>query len=159
MYSGLMARGADTIDGKYTLFGFFSVKDWLSSVILSFPAPWSLMPREGKYYGTKIQDARGVPILTFWMAEGGPSDREKAAFGMDWTQEAWAEYCCDCHWESESALVLAVDVIQVRNKCGTDCPDGLLSAIVEKARWCDDVFPDLLCGGPARRRLHLPLPR
>lgn len=144
-------------DGKP--YGFFSVRDWLDSVIMSFPAPWSLLPLEGKYYGTVIQDGSGKPILSFWDGTGDPSERQKAYFGDDWTPEAWADYCCDCHWESASALAMAETAIEVRNQFDAngwigELPDRLTLTILEKAEWKEDIWPNLLCGGPNRRALR-----
>ena len=107
-------NGIAEFRGKDQLFGFSSVQDWFLSVLLSFPAPWSIAPLDGKYYGTVILDSRAIPILSFWKSEGEPSVREKSEF-RDWTPEAWGEYCCDSHWESEICLTLVQDVVAARN--------------------------------------------
>lgn len=136
-------------------FGFSNCVDWLNSVILSFPEPWSVIPLKGKYYGTKIQDGRGVPILSVWRSEGNPSHREKALFG-EWTPEAWADYCCDTHWESEQALSLAEFIVAGRNACESDYAsslDELALTILCACRWEEDCWPEIHCGGPNKRDL------
>lgn len=136
-----------------TRWGFADVLDWLESVILSFPAPWAVAELDGKYYGTIVKDARGVPILSFWMTEGQkPSVREKG----DMTDAEWSEYCCDSHWESAAALVMAEKVVSLRNiiaimQYGYDSKP-LISMIIEHGRWEEDVDDEIKCGGPDRRQ-------
>ena len=79
--------------------------------------PVSLSPREGKYYGTEIVDARGALVIDLWDHEGSPvpSDREKERFGPDWTEEAWAEYCSDSHWECQDDYLFALFLVKVLN--------------------------------------------
>ncbi len=145
-----MSYGTDIINGACVTFGFADVKDWLASVILSFPAPWSLAQRKGKYYGTVILDARGVPILSFWEAKGDPSEREKEYFGA-WTQEAWDDHCCDSHWESANTLTVAEHVIIMRNAEDDASAHILVRFIVDYGSWEDSVFREIACGGPLRR--------
>ncbi len=143
--------------------GFSSVIDWLHSVILSFPAPWSLAPLEGKYYGTEILDGRGVLILSFWDVTGDPSRREKDQYGANWSHEEWTANLCDCHWESELSLSVAEYVIATRNSMRHDIwwPEykDLATIIVSIGRWHDDVFKELVCGGPNRRLAEPHSPR
>ncbi len=77
------------------------------------PPPWSVAPLKGKYYGTHVVDADGDEVAEFWSCEGEPSDREKAAFGQDWTPVLWADYCSDCHWESQVALAAALSFVEL----------------------------------------------
>src|SRR6266446_1690450 len=102
-------------------FGFFSVADWLGSVWDSFPAPWALAPRKGKYYGTVITDARRVPILSVWESVGQTSARELEYYGS--TLEEWEP--CDTHWESELAVNLALSIIALRQDRSQDRSDDL----------------------------------
>lgn len=130
------------------------MKNWFSSVIDSFPKPWSILPRASKYYGTVIQDARGLPILSFWEYDDGePSQREKEYFG-DWTPESWEEYCSDSHWESAAALALAEKVVFLRNDSRDfDMPEDLILAILQHGRWKEDIWAEIVCGGPGRRSI------
>ena len=149
-----MTHGADSM-GR---FGFSSIQDWFASVVLSFPAPWSLRPRTGKYYGTEIQDARGVCVLTVWRMAGGPSVREKARFGA-WSPEAWNEYCSDSHWESEGGLAIAEAIVALRNAAeGDDWGDttSLTALVLAHGSWDEESKDDIACGGPLRRRLTPP---
>ena len=140
--------------------GFTSVRDWLESVILSFPAPWSLAPLVGKYYGTEILDARGVTILSFWESEGEPSHRQKAALGEPWTPEAWNDYICDNHWESAKSLEVAETAIQLRNKLTkrsyyqNDSINLLITIVISLGHWPDEVYAEVQCGGPDRRAIE-----
>lgn len=146
-------------DGR---FGFADVEDWFLSVVLSFPAPWGVAPRAGKFYGTVVHDARGKDVLSVWSAEGEPSHREKAYFGPDWTPEAWAEYCSDSHWESAGCLAMAERIVYLRNGLGQhswghdDSKRKLLRLVLFEARWEDAVFKEVACGGPQKRRLTSP---
>lgn len=150
-----MAFGSEVIDGKMRRFGFSSVKDWFESVIISFPAPWTIGPRDRKYYGTEIFDARGTNILNIWVMAGGPSEREKARFG-NWTEERWAEYCCDSHWESEGGLAIAEAIVAMRNSAEHDYefPNGLAILVMEHGDWDEQCWPEISCGGPDRRALE-----
>jgi hypothetical protein len=78
--------------------------------------PWTVAPLEGKYYGTQILDATGDVVAEFWdhSVESAPSEREKASFG-DWTEDAWAEHCCDSHWESERDYLRAKAIVDAMN--------------------------------------------
>ncbi len=135
--------------------GFASVIDWLQSVILSFPSPWSVAPHKGKYDGTEITDGRGTLILRFWDFTGEPSSREKALFGENWSPEAWKERRYDCHWESERSLSIAEYVVSLRNAIsdGIWRPEhnDLATIIVSAGSWHDDIFREIVCGGPHRR--------
>jgi hypothetical protein len=71
----------------------------------------------GKYYGTHVLDADGREIIEFWTATGEPSEREKASFG-EWTPEAWADYCCDSHWECEADYRAALEFIALAEILG-----------------------------------------
>lgn len=79
--------------------------------------PWSVAPLEGKYYGTHVLDADGEEVAEFWdhSVAGAPSSREKAKFGDDWTEAAWADYCCDSHWENERDYALASAIVEAMN--------------------------------------------
>lgn len=79
--------------------------------------PWSVAPLEGKYYGTHILDADGDEVAEFWdhSIPGRPSVREIKAFGDDWSEEAWAEYCCDSHWENERDYLRACAIVRAVN--------------------------------------------
>ena len=154
-----MSYGWKDVNGCLTPWGFASMTDWLDSVILSFPAPWILGPRDGKYYGTEILDARGKKILSLWISVGDPSAREKEYFG-DWTPEAWTEYCCDSHWESEAALKLAEAIVALRNADSSwssrdtnKILQGLLLAC--EVRWEEEIWPEIQAGGPGKRALAL----
>lgn len=150
-----MSHGVENIKGEITPFGFFSVKDWLESVILSFPAPWSIAPLHGKYYGTLILDARSVKILKFWDSNGDPSEREKAEW-KHWTLEEWNAEVCDSHWESAATLERCRAVVALRNACAGrlfTTPDELLAVIVSEGCWDEAVWPEIACGGPKRRPL------
>lgn len=145
------------LSGHYVKFGFFSVKDWLESVLVSFPTPWLVRPRKGKYYGTVIEDARGIAILSFW--ECGemdmPSTREKENFG-EWDEESWQGYLCDSHWESETSLSMANMAVEWANFTtvqGDKSDSPAMAMIVENARWAEDCWKEILCGGPSRRSL------
>lgn len=148
-----MSRGND----QHGTFGFFSVQDWLNSVILSFPCPWKLAQRKGKYYGTIILDGRDIPIIGVWTATGEPSKREKEYWG-DWTPEGWAEYCCDSHWECANDLQTANEIVRLRNQMGEDqrfIPERSIQSLADLVigqMWEKEVFRDLVCGGPLRRR-------
>ena len=78
--------------------------------------PWSVAPLEGKYYGTNILDSNGDEVASFWdhSEAAYPSAREKAAFG-NWTEEAWADYVCDSHWESERDYARAKAIVDAMN--------------------------------------------
>lgn len=82
---------------------------------MSIRFPLSLAPLLGKYYGTQVFDGDGDLFITFWTAEGEPSEREKARFNGRWTPEFWAEYCCDSHWECAEDLADALWLIATLN--------------------------------------------
>jgi hypothetical protein len=142
-------------DGKR--FGFSSVQDWFESVILSFPAPWVVADLKGKYYGTIIVDARGIPILSVWIASGELSFREKAKFG-EWTPERWAEYCADSHWESASSLAICDAIVALRNVDSrwSQHRNELIHTVLASASWEDEIFAEIECGGPDRRMANCP---
>lgn len=77
---------------------------------------WSVAPLDGKYYGTRILDADGEEVAEFWdhSTASHPSEREKASFG-DWTEEKWADYVCDSHWESERDYLRAKAIVEAMN--------------------------------------------
>lgn len=142
--------------GKATRFGFTSVSDWLDSVILSFPAPWKVRDCAGKHYGTEIEDARGLCVLSVWFAFGEPSARQKG----NMTDEQWSEYCCDSHWESADQLRVAETIVSLRNylsdsssRYGDDerAAPMLRNLIMEHGDWNEDIDDEIKCGGPDRR--------
>jgi hypothetical protein len=142
------------IEGN-TVWGFCTVEDWLVSVFLSFPSPWTIAPLNGKYYGTEVLDSRGTPIMRFWengRADGGPSEREKASWDGKWTPELWAEYCCDSHWESVASLASAEECVRLRNSEFREHHEAL-AALALSGRWCDEVYAEVQCGGPNRRAI------
>lgn len=156
-----MSKGAQDINGEIVEYGFSDLLDWLTSVVFSFQAPWSLAPLEGKYYGTEILDARGIPILRLWDTRGEPSTREKESF-ENWTQEAWNDYVCDTHWECQLTLDLASHIIHSRNvlkethlwKEEENRNQLALLLIQSRVGWADEVWEEIACGGPYRRNLH-----
>ena len=131
-------------------FGFGSVQDWVTAVLESYPAPWKVMDLDGKYYGTRIADARGIPILSVWKSEGRPSDRQR----QDMTDAEWAEYCTDVHWESAWALALAERIVDQRAASWWHRGGEFALTVVEHAEWAPGLWEELLCGGPERRRLE-----
>jgi len=139
--------------GNEIPFGYFSVMDWLWSVVVSFDPDWTVAPLDGKYYGTTILDSRGKRILSFWYADSDdvPSSREKEDFGREWTPEAWNEYGCDSHWESERALSIAERVVKLRNAAGIWTCSELIDLILKHGRWDPSVYPEIACGGPSKR--------
>lgn len=147
-----MSYGGEQINGKFVTWGFSSVKDWLESVILSFPAPWTI--GTDTHYGTEIFDARQKRILSFWKTEGQePSKRELGGDSL----EEWNENCCNNHWESQFSLDCAETVMALRNRLvgvstyeNADLKD-LVTIIVSEGCWSDDVAGELECGGPDRR--------
>jgi len=84
-----------------------------------FILPWKIRERKGKYYGTWIEDSDGNSICWFWdhhtrnNSEPKPSIREIAYFGPGYTEEAWAEYCCDSHWECSEDYQEAIDFLEL----------------------------------------------
>lgn len=140
-------------------FGLADVKDYLRAVLCEseFPAPWDLTPRKtiGSYHGTEIRDALGRTILSIWRNPEGavPSRREKEYFGPDWTPEAWADYCCDSHWESEESLCIAELIVSERNAEGSmGVSDQALGLLWESGRFDDDIFSILREGLKLKRR-------
>jgi len=153
-----MSFGFENIDGKSVPWGYSSVRDWFDSVIMSFPAPWKVAPLEGKYYGTTILDARNFEILSFWNSVGEPSRREKEDFTKGWTPEAWAEYCCDSHWESAATLSVAEAVVALRNvseRSWIVAEGGELAQIIFMyGHWETPILKDVQCGGPGKRAIE-----
>jgi hypothetical protein len=129
--------------------GFSSVKDWFGAVLESFPAPWSIDPLAGKYYGTVIRDGRGVAVLKFWDSQGPASERQIG----DMDEVELAEFTTDCHWESAVTISLCREVVCLRNEPG-HYPDRLRELVFEFGMWHESVLPDLRCGGPNKRRLR-----
>lgn len=74
----------------------------------------------GKYYGTHVLDSKGIEVIEFWTATGEPSKRQKEAFGDDWTPQAWADYCCDSHWECEADYQAALEFIALSEALGAE---------------------------------------
>jgi hypothetical protein len=134
-------------------FGFSSMLDWMDSIILSFPAPWTISDRT--HYGTEIFDSRSKHVLSVQLVFGAPSERQRR--GM--TDEEWAEYSCDSHWESEAQWHLANAVVSARNSVKSlhDSEyqlNVLRGLILGHCSWADDVIAEIHCGGPEKRRLH-----
>ncbi len=78
--------------------------------------PVRIEAREGKYYGTRIVDLRGALVMTLWSdIDSPPSDREKKHFGSHWTEEAWADYCSDSHWEREADYKMGAFIVEALN--------------------------------------------
>jgi hypothetical protein len=151
-------RGTKEVNGKHVNFGFDSITDWVDSAIISFPAPWKVGDNNDKYYGTEILDARGKHILSVWFSEGNPSSREKG----DMSDDEWIEYCCDSHWESETALHLAAAIVAVRNLIARESrydsgskelPETILRSLILQpcCSWSDAVIEEIKTGGPERR--------
>lgn len=138
--------------GRSGRFGIWDVKDWVRATLESFPAPWSLSPREGKHYGTVICDYNGRELLSIWnTASGKPSRREIEYFGEEYSEAAWAEYCSDSHWESAEDLEAAERIVAARQ--AGELPDEEIMWIVKNCQWMDQAWPYILCGGPDKRRL------
>lgn len=147
-----MSYGITYKSGKYILFGYSSIVDWFSSILFSFPAPWKLAPRKGKYYGTVIMDARDKKIISFWENEGGPSTREKEYFG-DWSPEAWDEWCCDSHWESVRSIEIANQLIAIRNHGDEKVLDeDSIVKLFFRGRWEEEIWEELQSGGGPNKR-------
>jgi hypothetical protein len=148
-------RGSQLIGDKLVTYGFFSFKDWIESVILSFPAPWSIAPLNGKYYGTQIIDRDKRNILVMWQSFGNPSEREIAEFAGGWTPAAWSEYRSDCHWESEFTFKLCQAICLLRNNaCDESDGDGLLVLVQQFTEWDESVWKSISCDGPDKRALR-----
>jgi len=137
-----------------TRFGFADIEDWLDSIFISFPEPWRVGDLDGKYYGTEIFDARGKNIFSVWLSFGNPSERQRD--GMN--DEEWREYCCDSHWESETAFHLAKAIVAIRNDMSEkdwvwheEKPRLLRSLILQLGRWDSSINAEISCGGPLRR--------
>lgn len=148
-------RGMTTVNGKSVAFGFVDFDDWIRSVVESFPAPWKVADLDGKYFGTEIQDARGISVLSVWLSYGEPSIRQRDGR----TDAEWQDYCCDCHWESTTALCVARAITEARNQLSV-CRSwetqelwAVLRALLNLAEWAEDVWPDIRAGGPLRRAL------
>lgn len=143
------------IDSNGQVWGYFDVMDWFRSVLLSFPTPWSIAPLGGgKYYGTVVRDATGIDVLSFWSSQGEPSSREKKYFG-NWNEADWSEYCCDCHWESEVSLRMAEKSVAwaAAEKDNFSSDNSVPEMILRNARWQDDVYALIQCGGLRRRNI------
>lgn len=146
-----MAYGMREVSGKMEKFGYWSVRDWFLSILSSFDGPFRVAPLAGKYYGTVVIDNHGTRIFSFWYS-GTPSIREKLAFGDGFTEEAWAEYCCDSHYESEQSLCWANRAVRFLNQDGLDEDDDILEAIFKHARWEQESFAAVHDGGGPNKR-------
>lgn len=128
-----------------------TIADWLAEILKTFPTPWIIKPRDGKYYGTIMQDARGKDILSIWINEDQqPSWREKNYFGQ-WTPERWNDAVCDSHWESELSLKIAEEIITLRNENNEHMDEDIVNyliPIILRCRWEQDVWNEVDCGGP-----------
>jgi hypothetical protein len=135
-------------------FGFASFSDWLDSIVLSFPAPWSVRPLNGKYYGTKIADARGVEIFSFWDAGSEPSARQLGTM----SEEEWRKHRCDSHWESQSSLDMAEEAVAIRNQYFEGLayevpPAALVFTLLRHARLENQAANELSHGTAPGRRM------
>jgi hypothetical protein len=93
----------------------------------------TLLPLEGKYYGTEVETEfnNGTKeIITIWTQKGEPSERALAEF--DLTKEQWnnnqnfdpklginddyADYFPDCHHETEMDLYIAQKLVESLNQ-------------------------------------------
>lgn len=108
-----------------------TVEGWfLDKICRAFPAPWTIAPLDGKYYGTVILDKRGRVILDYWDNDGEdghpamPSRREKQT----------EEDLCDCHWESAKTLAVAERLIELRNDLSVNRGDRPMSGDSEEVR-------------------------
>ena len=146
---------------KLGRFGFASVQDWLNSVILSFPPPWSIPDLSGKYYGTEIADGDGAVILSVHVPENPEPSRRELAEVSDMDEDERRDYFCDCHHETVTALALAEVIVDGRNKIADDpvAASGdvwrrLTRHITENesVSWDGAVFEAVQCGGRLRRR-------
>lgn len=144
--------GVRNIGREFERVGYSSCLDWLESVVLSFPAPWSIGP--DTHYGTEILDSTGRIILSLWIVIGKPSKRERGTM----TDEEWSEYCCDSHWECETQWHLANAIIAMRNALeGSDWDKSenvacLTRLVIHLCRWSDQLFDEINCGGPQKRK-------
>ncbi len=147
--------GSFSQDGIGVDFGFNSIKDWINSVILSFPAPWII--GDDTNYGTEIFDARGTKVISVWMAWGNPSSRQKGSM----SDAEWIEYCSDTHWESETQWHIANAIVTTRNYLQAHKDRGfygddkrqlniLRELVTSYGRW-EDIDQEIMCGGPQRR--------
>ena len=98
----------------------------------------TLLPLQGKYYGTEIQlespDGEITTLVVGLRGDGTPSDRElqsslgcsrqdydenRAIVYSDWygdeaptpAQEAWSMYCCDGHYETQASHLAALEIV------------------------------------------------
>lgn len=142
------------VGDKIIAYGYSNFQDWIISVLESFPPPWALLPLDGKYYGTLVEDARGICVLSVWdTRQGFPSDRELA--DREGTLKEWEDENCDEHWESEYALSLARRLIAARNgqESEEDFQD-LVPLILTNTRFEEAIWKELQAGGgPLRRAL------
>ena len=140
-------------NGAFEMWGFSDVRDWFNSVIESFPAPWTIGSET--HYGTEIYDSRGIHVVSIWMAFGRPSVRQQG----DMSDREWDEYCCDCHWESETQWHIANAVVVARNFLADEsvrwtderAREITRDLIMRYGRWADSVYKQIACGGPNRR--------
>lgn len=134
------------------------IKDLLRTMFGRYPRPWRIDERDRKYYGTRVLDADGTEVMNFWTAEGEPSEREKRRFGS-WTPEAWAEYCCDSHWECEADHQAALALIRLSRYLDAHKPAPWTRLEVEKqAQMLEDLDngkPTIGPLGSARMRIDM----
>lgn len=79
----------------------------------SFPTPWSIAPRRGKYYSTVILDANGDEV--FRLARTTDKSKRSRRESPDIPEAVWREQLSDYHWESEEVLELAEFVVGCAN--------------------------------------------
>lgn len=105
-------------------------------VLIAGNTPWTLAPLDGKYYGTKLLDVKGREMISIWGSAKEPDDhrpspREIERFGPDFSEECWAEYCCDTHYETKGDYLLALSIL-----------DNVNGQVVSDEQ-ADDELPDV----------------
>lgn len=113
------------------------------------PLPWSIKPRDGKYYGTEIVGPQNEDVCELWIRErrsaedNGPSARELERLGPfssdEERDEVWREYNCDSHYESARDFANATFIVKAMNN-----HEALVRALRTATNWmlCDNEFGD-----------------
>lgn len=72
--------------------------------MVDLKTPWSIAPLEGKYYGTRIVDCNGDPVMKVGHQDTDtqPSERETYL----------ASHITDSHYESQGALNVAREIVR-----------------------------------------------